>query len=280
MNKFFTTILRKPEGEGTGAEGTSPPSDLGFVMGFDPFTPPAEKGAGGAEGGEAVSPPPEPPEGDAASQPPPADSPPEAPAGPAKTEGEDPLAQLREQVQGFLAKAQAPQAVQTPAADPKPVQEATRQGQGGEAPPVYNFNVPDQIVDALEHEDRNVRRAALASVVNGLANKLHQEFSKALQVLVQDIQDRVPQEVLTKVDERTQFAEIKKDLYGAFPQLGQLARSMPAAEQGIWQQVHAVGKQMGIKEWTPEFRDGVGRMLHLNLGIPMAPQVSAVSPTQ
>jgi hypothetical protein len=38
----------------------------------------------------------------------------------------------------------------------------------------------------------------------------------------------------------------------------------------MWTQIRDIGQRMQLKEWTPEFRDGVGRMLHLNLGIPVA----------
>ena len=297
MNGFldrFLNPLRAPESEGApGGEGggdagapagEAAPSFDAFrqVMAFDPFTPPAEKGAEGGEGeadggspaGGASPADPAPAAGAAPASP-------EPPAGPAKKEGEpsDPTEDLRAQVQKFLAKANAPKPAEQPAAQPQP--QAPAQPESKErAKPAYDFAIPDQILDGLESEDKAVRRAAYKSLTDGVANKIAADFSAALGQLVEYIHQQVPQQVLSQVDQRQTFDRIKTDLYGAFPELGRVAQGMPAVEQALWGQIRAVGEQMGIKDWTPEFRDGVGRMLHLQLGIPLAPQTGAPTAPQ
>jgi hypothetical protein len=269
MQRFLEFILRRPE-DGTGADGGAPNTDaLKEVLAFDPFTPPAKAAQDGGEGGgqEGDEPPGEASaEGSAAQH---AEATPSSPQpGQAKPEGEDPLAALREQVAGFLSKAQAPPAETQKPQEPK----APAEPKGTDTKPEaakYNFEVPDSIVDAMGSDEAPVRKAAVSAMVNALANKLAQDFGGALAALAKHVEEQIPARVLTQVDEKQQMDLVRKDLYENFPELKRLATSMPGMEQAMWGQIAAVGKQMGVRDWTPEFRDGVGKMLHLNLNIPL-----------
>lgn len=279
---LWARICRKPEGEGT--EAAPPPPDLSAfadILGSGeaaPKAPPADKGAGEDSGGTgagvtsaAAAPAPAPGEGNA-SQPTPPAEPPEVPQpGPAQTEGQtDPQADLQRQVAEFLAKAQPKAEAE---AETKPEAPPPAAPQSPAEPAGYNFQVPDQMVEALGSDDPALRKAALTGLVNGLATRLSQDFSKALVELTNYVKTQVPQEVIGQVEQRQTFEGMKKDLYQTFPQIRQLA-AMPGVEGAIWQQIRAVGTQMGQKDWTPEFRDGVGRMILLNAGLPVqaAPQ--------
>lgn len=299
MSKFLekylvSSALRRPDDGSAAADGggvaetpsaDAAPSFDAFrqVMAFDPFTPPAEKGA---EGGEGEAPAEAGKEGAPAGAAPAqgaSSASPEPPAGPAKGEGEggDPTTDLRAQVAAFLAKAQTPvpKPAEQPVAQPQPQAKPAADPRSEPARPAYDFAIPDQIMDGLESEDKNIRRGAYKALTDGIANRLAQDFGGALQQLVQYIHQQVPQQVLNQVAQRQTFDGMKADLYGAFPELGRVAKQMPAVEQAIWGQIKAVGERMGITDWTQEFRDGVGRMLHLNLGIPLAgPQTAQPQP--
>lgn len=285
---FWAMICRKPEGEGT--EGAPP--DLSIFAdvlggGAPGEAPPAEKGVGEDSGGAgagvtpsaAAAPAPAPGEGSASQPTPPAEPPAVPQPGPAQTEGQtDPQADLQRQVAEFLAKAQPKAAVEaevTPKPEAKP--EAPQSPAEAATPAGYNFQVPDQMVEALGSDDLALRKAALTGLVNGLASRLSQDFSRALTELANYVKTQVPQEVIGQVEQRQTFEGMKKDLYQTFPQIRQLAE-MPGVEGAIWQQIRAVGTQMGQKDWTPEFRDGVGRMILLNAGLPV--QAATPPPAQ
>lgn len=259
-------ILRRPEGEG------SPPApsmdEFRNVLAFDPFTPPAKEGSdGGGEEAQTEKPPVQ-AEGGTPAAPPSPSAPPPTPESQATTEA-DPLADLRQQVQDFIAK--APQAPATaPAAPPPPPPQEPAKAETAPERPQYKLDVPDSIVEAFESEDRGTRKAAMAALINGVANKLLQDFGQALTGLREELSKKVPEQVLTQVDQRSAFERMKSDLYGSFPELGRVAKASPEMETAIWQQVHRIGTQMQVRDWTPEFRDGVGRLLHLQLGVPVA----------
>jgi hypothetical protein len=278
-----STFLRAPEGEGAPG-GEAAPDTSAFTDVLNAGTviaPPAGDGSDGGEGGEPgtgasaqpgeVVPPPDPP---------PAPTPP--PDGQADKAGaDDPLVALRQQVQDFLAKAPAPQEAPKPTPPAEPAKTPEPAKQPGEAPK-YDLEVPDAIVEAFESDDRATRKSAIKALVNGIANKLAQDFGSALQDLVKHVESKVPQEVLSQVDTRNQLERIQSDFYQHWPELARVAKSMPGLEESMWTQIRDIGQRMQLKEWTPEFRDGVGRMLHLNLGIPVAqapPAAEAPKPT-
>lgn len=296
MNRFLSLwamVCRKPEGEG--AEGSAAPPDfsafadvLGSGVAAPGEVPPADKGAGEDSGGTgagatpaAAAPAPAQADGNA-SQPTQPAAPPEVPQpGPAPTEGQtDPQADLQRQVAEFLAKAQPKAEVEVEAKpSPPPAAPQSPEATTPASSLGYNFQVPDQMVEALGSDDLALRKAALTGLVNGLAARLSQDFSKALVELTNYVKTQVPQEVIGQVEQRQTFEGMKKDLYQTFPQIRQLA-AMPGVEGAIWQQIRAVGTQMGQKDWTPEFRDGVGRMILLNAGLPVAPAAQAPAPAQ
>jgi hypothetical protein len=284
---LWNMILRSPEGEGAGEAAPPAPDFSSFAevlntSGGTSGTPPAEDGAGaGAGEAEAKA---SAPAGEA---PPPAD-----PAGtplveaPARAEGEgdDVLAGLRQQVQQFLSKAPkeqaAPEAPRAEAVQQQP--EAPKEAKPGEGakPQGYNLHVPDQILAAMESDDREVRRQGMGALVNGMMNILARDFAQALTYVKEELGKELPKEAATRATAEVQQQRIREDFYSAFPKIKELVTAMPAIEGSIWQQVYETGQKMGQKQWTPEFRDGVGAMIHLALGIPVPMKAAAAAQTK
>lgn len=282
-----TTILRSPEGE-TGAE-PAPPSmeEMRDVMAFDPFSPPAKSGAGGGEGeegegkpavgAEGEAPTPEAGAAEAAPKPAPAPSPSPQPDSAKKEGEEDPLAELRATVQQFLTKkpepppaaVSQPQAT-PPAGTPKPGEAAPEKAR-------YNISVPDPVIEAISAEEPERRRAGINALVNGIMNKIVEDFSGALVALEDKLRKDVPSQVLEHVGAQQTVARIKSDFYEAWPDLKRAADAIPGMDDTIWSTIVRAGQTAGVNEWTPEFRDQIGQMIHLSLGIPV-PQGKPAAP--
>lgn len=285
LHSLWDMVARAPEGaEGAAPEGapgggseTASFDDLKHFLSIDPFTPPAKEGAEGGgvekpavEAKAVVEPQPKPPaesEGTKDASPEPSDASAPVPEGQAAKEGaEDPLADIRSEVQKFLAKAPpaAPEASPSQPAQPKAEPEVKPQ-----QATKYNFELPDSVVEAMESDDRGTRKQALNAIVNSLANKLATDFGGALSQVVQHLQAQVPQQAVTEVAKRQQFDRMKEEFYGEFPALGSIARGSKPFEDAIWSQIYGVAQNMKA-DWTPEFRKGVGQMLHVSLNLPLA----------
>lgn len=275
MFKFLSsTFLRAPEGEG----GAAPNQDaLREALEFDMFAPPADSGSGEGEGegpGQGAPPATAAPDQGGAEPPASGDAPPASPppaSGQANTGDDDPLAQMRAQVASLLAKTVEPPTEAPPAAPPPaPAQTERREAAG------YNLTVPDEVVEAFGSEDSKVRKAAIAATVNAVANRLAQDFVQAMKVLRDDVLKEAQTQVLTQVDRRSTEEKVRSDFYGAFPALKQLVDTNPSFDQAIWQTIAQTAQRTGVKEWNSEFRDSVGAMIHLTLGVPV--QASPAKP--
>lgn len=288
---WWNRIYFAPENE-QGAEGEAPgvsPEQMREILNFDPFTPPAADAPDGGEGeGPKAASGGEPPpkteelpaakavEGLAASTTSTAASP-SQPSEPAKKEGEgDPLADVRKQISDFLNKkpeAEAqPQPVTPKAAEPAKAGEAAAEG------PKYNFSVPDTVVEAIRSDDPAVAKQGLSAVVNSVMNQLVKDFSGALVELRKELMEHAPRAAMERVSAEQTVQRIKDDFYGAWPGLKQAAESVPGVDGAIWSTIVQAGKNAGVNSWTPEFRDNVGAMIHLSLGIPL-PQGKAATTT-
>jgi hypothetical protein len=238
------------------------------VLAFDPFTvlkPPAQEGAEGAEEGKAGDEDPKPPKVEGAS-PDPEAKPPAPPPEAAKGE-EDEGARLREAVAKLLgtqpAKPEAQPPAQPPAkpeAPPKAPAEGEFQG--------YNFQVPDEVIGAIGSDDPAVVRKGVNALVNGLANKLAKDFGGMMAEAAQAIQAKAVEAALGQVNAKTQEQQVREDFYGNFKDLKEVRDRLPAFDNLVWQTATQLAQTSGLKSgWTPEFRDQLGSVLRLQLGL-------------
>lgn len=269
---FQALLLRRPE-DGQGGAPTPPPdmSDdtaLRETLAFDPstfFAPPAKDGSGDGDGdgaapGDAAPGGAAPGAGGGAASQPPAPTP-SSPSDQAPKEGEDPLAALRASVQDLLTK--KPEPAKTPEAPPTP----PAQGDQSKEPAGYDFTIPLEVVEALNADEPAVRQRAVSGLITGVANKLAKDFSAAMATMAQHVQRQAVEAALAQVQSQTETRTVKEDFYSNFPDLKRMADALPAMDGAIWQTVSQVAQNTGVKAWTPEFRNQVGALIRVQLGL-------------
>lgn len=114
---------------------------------------------------------------------------------------------------------------------------------------MYNLTIPDQLFAAMNSEDPNERRQAIAHAFNGLARVVHsnvrQEYSTALQ-------QQVPQ-MLQQRQQHEQFQrQVFNDFYGANPDLNR--PELRQAIVGVASQLMREGQATGqFQTWDANF---------------------------
>lgn len=146
---------------------------------------------------------------------------------------------LQNHIQLMGQQQPAPQQAQAPAPQ-QPAQ--PEQGQ-------YNFVVPDNYMNALAHEDINVRRAALNSMLNGVAEAV----SGNVRQQMEQMRAQVPAMVQPVLQARDQAQQIQNDLYGTYPELRGAEHIVKMAAQ----QVAMQNPQVNVANWSPDLRDAI-----------------------
>jgi hypothetical protein len=284
---LLTNIARLPEGEaGAGTDTATPPAgaDTGAPAGgesdgaaafkFDPstfFVPPAKEGSGEGEGGDSGKPAsaaqPEdkgPAAGVASTSPGPTPS--TTTPEPAKTDGDDPLAALRASVQAFLTKPATPSGEASPQPSPA-APTTTTPTPAKDEKPRYDFNVPDEVVEALGAEEPSLRKKAVNGLMTGLANKLAQDFGSAMAVMAEHVQKTTVEAVLAQINQQKTIEDVRKDFYDAHPDLKVLRDNLPPFDGMVWAVAQQVAQSTGKKGYDTEVRDQTAAILKLQLNL-------------
>jgi hypothetical protein len=286
---LLTNIARLPEGEtGAGTETSAPTTGApaaGTETGseastgveafkFDPstfFVPPANEGSGEGEGGASGKSPagtePEdkgPAAGVASTSPGPTPS--TTTPEPAKTEGDDPLAALRASVQAFLTKPATPSGEASPQPSPA-APTTTTPTPAKDEKPRYDFNVPDEVVEALGAEEPSLRKKAVNGLMTGLANKLAQDFGSAMAVMAEHVQKTTVEAVLAQINQQKTIEDVRKDFYDAHPDLKVLRDNLPPFDGMVWAVAQQVAQSTGKKGYDAEVRDQTAAILKLQLNL-------------
>lgn len=176
----------------------------------------------------------------------------------------DPIAQVQQQIAGLTqvlssqqAQTQAPQG--EPAADPL------------ETVPEYNFDIPDQLVNMMASEDPAERKQAMASLVRGVSQTIHQQLTET----IKGVRDSVPQSIGQAIQMQELSRTVNTDFYGKYPTLNtdQMRPIVKSTAEALMKQDIAMGIQ---PQWTPQFMERVGVAVNQLLGPQAAP--AAVAP--
>jgi len=152
---------------------------------------------------------------------------------------------LSSQVNTLLGNnAQLQQQIQQP-------QQAQQQPQQAAAPQ-YNMQIPQQFMAALESENPQQRAQALNAIMNGVAAATQQQTLAAVDQRLEQVGPRIQQQV----QESNSQAEVKRDMYGTYPELSNMMGQVVAVAQQLESQGLA-----GNGAWTPEFRDNIAERL-------------------
>lgn len=210
--------------------------------------PPAEPAA---ESAEAALEPPQPKP--TISTPPPAPPPPTAPD-PAIEQLRSELAAMRAQnetLNAALARVTQPAA---PAAQPQAQQQAR----------VFNFDVPDELVDGLGNEDPRVRKNVLKILLDSQGDMVYRKVMTDMQ---EQVGNRITETIQQQTAQQRYHEAVFNDFYTAYPHLNRDdLRPMIVSVAG------AVAKETGATTWSPGFRDAIAaRVTAILAGHPAGP---------
>lgn len=282
MNIFGISGDEGPAGA-TGGDGTLP-NFGGELESGAAAVPPAQ--AAGAEGGAVSAPaspsaPPAPepvaapqpaaaPSGEPASpqplpgltpSPAPAAAQPgqEAPAAPAQATEAMELVSLRAQVQ-MLQQQLAQGTPQPGGQQPTPQAAPAGQGTGGqEEAPRYDLDIPDQVAQAIFHEDPVVAKKGMVHLVNQLATIIHsrarQEFRQELQQVRTGIQtERV------QAEQAAEAERLKEEYFTAFP-----THRDPVVQQIVAAENYALAREYPGHPFDDRYRAALGARVNQKL---------------
>lgn len=259
--------------------------DVRKAMDFDPFTPageevqvPPQSGAnasadGGANGSQPASGNPAVSNPASGSGTPAGSQPAQQPAQqPAAQPAVDPVAAaiaeqtrlLQQVVQGQQTQGQQPAAqTQQQPQDPLAVM------------PDYDYQIPDQLVVALNSEDPAERKAALAATIKGVAQGIHRTVAQAVVARLVQLEQSIPNSIQGRMEQAQQAQTVMQDFYGKFPQL-----NTPQLRQLVKTVAAEHLSSIPNAQWSPEMRDAIGAKV-LGVLTSIAPQAQpAAQPAQ
>jgi len=174
------------------------------------------------------------------------------------------VAALQEQVRNLQTQIKT-----TPAAAPT----AQPQGEAPDPVPAYNYNIPDDVMVALDSDEPVQRKAGIAALAQGVSRTVHRQVLDQMQAVFQNV---VPQMIEQSHTVRQTAMSVRQDFYGKFKELDN-----PQLYPFVQQQAILLGQELGGITWSPEFRDTLGQRVKAALQSAsgtIAPQVPQPAP--
>ena len=172
----------------------------------------------------------------------------------------DELAALREQISSL--KNQLAQQQKQPQPQPQPQQPQPQQKPtAADDLPAYEFDVPDQFLQALDSDDPGTRKVAIKTLMHTVARNTHQLVRDEVRRDMQSLQTRMPQQVQQMQQTREQAQSIHSDFYGKHPKLND-----PRFYDTVSDVARAVMQEKGYNAWNAEFREEVAKRAYQRLG--------------
>ncbi|KKN09572.1 hypothetical protein LCGC14_1045340 [marine sediment metagenome] len=147
---------------------------------------------------------------------------------------------LMTQVAGLTGQVQA-QAQQAPAQAQVQPQQPTR----------FSMVVPQQYMTALSSENPGEAHQAMNNIINGVAEAVRQQVTQETDQKFEAYGPVVQQQLSAE----TQRADIKRDMYGTYPELSGMTGQVAA----VAEQMHGAGLASG--QWSPDLRDNIAERL-------------------
>lgn len=139
-----------------------------------------------------------------------------------------------------------------------------KQGQGQKEPsekpqeapkiPDYMFQIPDEIANGVYSDDPSERKAALANLVSGIGQSVHQTLMAEFENKLSSVQKELPERMSQTVEAQNLREQIRQDFYGNYKELDR-PELYPLVKH-FTGQVMAEGK---YKSWGPALRDEIGK---------------------
>ncbi len=147
---------------------------------------------------------------------------------------------LMTQVAGLTGQVQAQAAAPAPQPQAQP-QQPTR----------FSMVVPQQYMTALSSENPGEAHQAMNNIINGVAEAVRQQVTQETDQKFEAYGPVVQQQLSAE----TQRADIKRDMYGTYPELSGMTGQVAA----VAEQMHGAGLASG--QWSPDLRDNIAERL-------------------
>lgn len=139
-------------------------------------------------------------------------------------------------------------------------------------------SIPEAALNGLISENPLERKQALAQVLGVAMHVTHRLATKqAVEQLRGEFSRVMPVFVQEQMQAETTRREIHNDFYTKYPQLNH-----PALKQVVMREAANLAPRLGVRAWTPEFRDQLGAHVMSMLPraqAPVAPAVATATPT-
>ena len=125
--------------------------------------------------------------------------------------------------------------------------------------PSYLFDIPDQVVSMLGSEDPGEAKKGAAFLIASAGRSIHQSIRKEIvEKFAPAFQKIMLQQVFGSLQQKDTQNSVRTDFYGKFPQYDK-----PELRPVVQEAAKALAKEMGVKQYGPEFRDALGERLGL-----------------
>jgi hypothetical protein len=141
--------------------------------------------------------------------------------------------------------------------------------------PPYNFNIPDELVNAMADENPGVRKAAISALIQGTGQAIHREVVKAIRAEIPEVARRVSME---ESRAGTASQNIFNDFYNKYPQY-----RTPEAMEIVKVAAAEVMRETGLTTWNEPLRDAIAmrtqtKIQKLMTKLPASPAKTQAAP--
>jgi hypothetical protein len=119
----------------------------------------------------------------------------------------------------------------------------------------YQFQIPNELVNALGAEDPATRQVGIQALVQSVGQAIHREVA---QMIPQQVNEIVQRQVPRYIEQNSQGDDILNDYYGNFP-------SHRAVAPLVGQLAADVSREYGVNQWSPQLRDMVAQRVEATL---------------
>lgn len=148
---------------------------------------------------------------------------------------------------------------------------------GEEAPadalPAYDFEIPDQLVEALTTSDVKVFKQGVTALAKGLAIAIHGQMQKQFESVYNQRFDSLPAQVMQTIQAASQKQAVFQDFYGKNPELNK-----PALYPIVTKVAEEAAKRLKKTAWDDELRDVVAKDVKALLGAVSGNSAPAATP--
>ncbi len=126
-------------------------------------------------------------------------------------------------------------------------------------PPKYTPQVPDEIMEALVHDDPAVRKTAMSAMIGGAMNRVYTDLRKELVAAVAQIRQEVPAIQQQTEESRNAAKKAHDEFYEENPAFAGTPKMKQLVATTAIQMAQGMGKE--YKGFTPEFRTALAKQI-------------------